>query len=44
MKNVPMSAEINYLAESQFDEEVIIKTSAEKTEWFGFQPFGFQNQ
>ncbi len=27
MKNVPRSAEINYLAESQFDEEVLIKTS-----------------
>ena len=27
MKNVPRSAEINYLAESQFDEEVVIKTS-----------------
>jgi medium-chain acyl-[acyl-carrier-protein] hydrolase len=30
MKNVPRSAEINYLAESQFDEEVIIKTSEDK--------------
>ena len=30
MKNVPRSAEINYLAESQFDEEVVIKTSEEK--------------
>jgi medium-chain acyl-[acyl-carrier-protein] hydrolase len=30
MKNIPRSAEINYLAESQFDEEVVIKTSAEK--------------
>jgi medium-chain acyl-[acyl-carrier-protein] hydrolase len=29
MKNVPRSAEINYLAESQFDEEVLIKTSEE---------------
>ena len=29
MKNVPGSAEINYLAESQFDEDVEIKTSAE---------------
>jgi len=32
MKNVPRSAEINYLAESQFDEEVVIKTSEEKTD------------
>jgi medium-chain acyl-[acyl-carrier-protein] hydrolase len=31
MQNVPISAEINYLAESQFNEDVIIKTSAEKT-------------
>jgi medium-chain acyl-[acyl-carrier-protein] hydrolase len=30
MKNVPRSIEINYLAESQFDEEVVIKTSNEK--------------
>lgn len=30
MKNVPMSAEINYLAESQIDEDVVIITSAEK--------------
>ncbi len=30
MKNFPRSAEINYLAESQFDEEVVIKTSGEK--------------
>jgi medium-chain acyl-[acyl-carrier-protein] hydrolase len=30
MKNVPRSAEINYLAESQFDEEVVIKTSGGK--------------
>ncbi len=30
MKNVPISAEINYLAESHFDEEIIIKTSEEK--------------
>jgi acyl-CoA thioesterase FadM len=30
MKNVPRSAEINYLAESQFDEEVVIKTSEEE--------------
>jgi medium-chain acyl-[acyl-carrier-protein] hydrolase len=29
MKNVPRSAEINYLAESQFDEEVAITTSVE---------------
>ena len=32
MKNVPRSAEINYLAESQFNEEVVIKTSVEKTD------------
>ena len=30
MKNVPMSAEINYLAESQIDEEIIIRTSTDK--------------
>lgn len=30
MKNVPRSAEINYLAESQFDEGVVIKTSADR--------------
>lgn len=29
MKNRPQSAEINYLAESKFDEEIIIKTSVE---------------
>jgi acyl-CoA thioesterase FadM len=29
MNNEPQSAEINYLAESRFDEEIIIKTSAE---------------
>jgi medium-chain acyl-[acyl-carrier-protein] hydrolase len=29
MQNIPRSAEINYLAESQFDEEVMIKTSSE---------------
>jgi medium-chain acyl-[acyl-carrier-protein] hydrolase len=29
MNNVPQSAEINYLAESRFDDEVLIKTSAE---------------
>jgi medium-chain acyl-[acyl-carrier-protein] hydrolase len=30
MENFPQSAEINYLAESLFDQEVMIKTSAEK--------------
>ncbi|MEI6047460.1 MAG: acyl-ACP thioesterase domain-containing protein [Bacteroidota bacterium] len=30
MKNVPRSAEINYLAESLFDEEITIRTSVEK--------------
>jgi medium-chain acyl-[acyl-carrier-protein] hydrolase len=30
MKNVPRSVEINYLAESQFDEEIVIKTTHEK--------------
>jgi len=30
MKNAPRSAEINYLAESQFDEEIMIKTSVDK--------------
>ena len=29
MNNVPQSAEINYLAESKFDEEIIIRTSSE---------------
>jgi acyl-CoA thioesterase FadM len=29
MNNEPQSAEINYLAESRFDEEIIIKTSVE---------------
>ena len=27
MKNVPQSAEINYLAESIYDEEIMIRTS-----------------
>jgi acyl-ACP thioesterase len=30
LKNFPRSAEINYLAESQFEEEVVIKTSGGK--------------
>ena len=30
MKNVPQSAEINYLAESLFNEEIVIRTSIEK--------------
>jgi medium-chain acyl-[acyl-carrier-protein] hydrolase len=30
MKNIPQSAEINYLAESHYNEEIMIKTSAEK--------------
>jgi acyl-ACP thioesterase len=30
MKNVPQSVEINYLAESHFDEDIVIKTSVEK--------------
>jgi medium-chain acyl-[acyl-carrier-protein] hydrolase len=30
MKNVPQSAEINYLAESLFDEDIFIRTSAKK--------------
>jgi medium-chain acyl-[acyl-carrier-protein] hydrolase len=30
MKNVPQSAEINYLAESIYDEEIMIRTSFEK--------------
>jgi acyl-ACP thioesterase len=29
MNNDPQSAEINYLAESMFDEEIMIRTSAE---------------
>ncbi len=29
MNNVPQSAEINYLAESRFDEEILIRTSSE---------------
>jgi hypothetical protein len=28
MNNVPQSAEINYLAESIYDEEIMIRTSA----------------
>jgi medium-chain acyl-[acyl-carrier-protein] hydrolase len=31
MKNIPLSVEINYLAESRFDEEIIIRTSVEKS-------------
>lgn len=34
MKNVPQSAEINYLAESLFGEEIIIKTCHEKEATF----------
>ena len=30
MKNVPQSAEINYLAESLYDEEIMIRVSADK--------------
>jgi len=30
MKNVPQSAEINYLAESLYNDEVMIRTSSEK--------------
>jgi acyl-ACP thioesterase len=30
MKHVPQSAEINYLAESHYDEEIMMKTSVEK--------------
>lgn len=30
MNNIPQSAEINYLAESLYDEEIMIKTSIEK--------------
>jgi medium-chain acyl-[acyl-carrier-protein] hydrolase len=30
IKNIPKSAEINYLAESVFDEDIVIKTSAEQ--------------
>ena len=30
MKNFPSSAEINYLAESEYGNEIIIKTSAER--------------
>ena len=30
MKNIPLSAEINYLAESLFNDEIIIRTSVEK--------------
>ena len=29
MNNEPQSAEINYLAESRFDEEIMIRTSVE---------------
>jgi medium-chain acyl-[acyl-carrier-protein] hydrolase len=34
MKNVPRSAEINYLAESQFDEEVLIKSSEKQIDGY----------
>jgi medium-chain acyl-[acyl-carrier-protein] hydrolase len=30
IKNIPKSAEINYLAESVFEEDIVIKTSAEQ--------------
>lgn len=30
MQNIPRSVEINYLAESQFDEEIVIQTAKEK--------------
>jgi medium-chain acyl-[acyl-carrier-protein] hydrolase len=36
MENVPRSAEINYLAESQFGEEVLITTEEEKVNGPGF--------
>jgi medium-chain acyl-[acyl-carrier-protein] hydrolase len=36
MKNVPRSAEINYLAESQFGEEIVINTSEEKVNGTAF--------
>jgi acyl-ACP thioesterase len=36
MQNVPMSVEINYLAESQFNEDVVIKTSPEKANGLQF--------
>jgi medium-chain acyl-[acyl-carrier-protein] hydrolase len=32
MENAPQSAEINYLAESKFDEDIIIKTSSQNGE------------
>jgi acyl-ACP thioesterase len=32
MNNKPQSAEINYLAESKFDEEIMIRTSVENTD------------
>jgi medium-chain acyl-[acyl-carrier-protein] hydrolase len=44
MQNVPMSAEINYLAESQFNQNVIIKTSAEMTKGLEFNHSIFRNE
>jgi acyl-CoA thioesterase FadM len=32
MNNNPQSAEINYLAESKFDEEIMIRTSVENND------------
>jgi medium-chain acyl-[acyl-carrier-protein] hydrolase len=44
MQNVPMSAEINYLAESQFNEDVVIKTSAGKTDGLEFNHSVWRNE
>jgi acyl-ACP thioesterase len=39
MNNDPQSAEINYLAESMFDEEIIIKTSVENDSFYNHSIF-----
>ena len=44
MQNVPVSAEINYLAESQFNEDVVIKTSAGKTDGVQFNHSVWRNE
>jgi medium-chain acyl-[acyl-carrier-protein] hydrolase len=44
MQNVPMSAEINYLAESQFNEDVVIKTSAGKEDGLQFNHSVWRNE
>jgi hypothetical protein len=39
MNNDPQSAEINYLAESIFDEEIMIKTSVENDSFYNHSIF-----